>query len=382
VALAITILAAAGVLTRTLLQLHAADMGLAADRLVFVELHLPPGYADVTRRRPFLQELAREVRAIPGVDAVTPIAVRPYAGLSGWDVPRFAAEGQSADEVAQNPGLDLQSIHPEHFVTLEIGLTAGRGITTADTDEAPSVAVISEDVARHVWPGQDAIGKRLKMGGVESQAGWLTVVGIAKTTRYRELAAPRATLYVAAAQFVDGAGSLAIRTAAPLETIASAVRERVRNADPDAMVTRMDPFSTHLARPLARPRFVAYLSNIFGVIALLLAAIGLYAVMAAFVRQRTREIGVRIALGATARDLRRLVLGEAIAVAGSGALIGLLGAIATSGLFRSMLFGVQPVDPLTLAVAMVILTATAATACYLPVRTATRVDPVSLLRAD
>jgi ABC-type antimicrobial peptide transport system permease subunit len=104
--------------------------------------------------------------------------------------------------------------------------------------------------------------------------------------------------------------------------------------------------------------------------------------MAAFVRQRTREIGVRIALGATARDLRRLVLGEAIAVAGSGALIGLLGAVATSGLFRSMLFGVQPVDPLTLAGATAILTATAAMACYLPMRTATRVDPVSLLRAD
>ena len=163
-ALSIMILAAAGVLTRTLLQLHAADMGVAADRLVFVELHLSPDYADVTRRRPFLQEVAREVRAIPGVEAVTPIAVRPYAGLSGWDVPRFAAEGQSADDAAQNPALDLQSIHPEHFETLEIPMLAGRGVTPADTDQTPRVAVISEDVARRVWPGQDPIGKRLKMG--------------------------------------------------------------------------------------------------------------------------------------------------------------------------------------------------------------------------
>jgi putative ABC transport system permease protein len=382
VALSIAILAAAGVLTRTLLQLHAADKGLAADRLVFVELHLPPDYADVTRRRPFLQEVAQQVRAIPGVEAVTPIAVRPYAGLSGWDVPRFAAEGQGADQAAQNPGLDLQSIHPEHFETLEIGITAGRGITTADTDRTPLVAVISEDVARRVWPGQDAIGMRLKMGGVESDARWFTVVGIARTTRYRELAEPRATLYVAAAQFVDGAGSLAIRTRVPVEAIAGAVRDRVRHADPDVMVTRMDPFSTYLARPLARPRFVAWLSNIFGAIALLLAAIGLYGVMAAFVRQRTREIGVRVALGATARDLRRLVLGEAARIAGAGALIGLLGALGTSGLLRGLLFGVEPIDPVTLVGATVVLIATAAIACYLPVRRATRVDAVALLRAD
>jgi putative ABC transport system permease protein len=308
--------------------------------------------------------------------------VRPYAGLSGWDVPRFAAEGQSADEAAQNPGLDLQSIHPEHFETLEITIVAGRGITEADTDQTPQVAVISEDVARRLWPEEDPIGKRLKMGGADSPAPWFTVVGIAQATRYRELAEPRATLYVAAVQFVDGANSLAIRTAAPMEAIAGAVRDRVREADPGVMVTRMDPFSAYLARPLARPRFIAWLGNIFGVIALLLAAIGLYGVMTTFVRQHTREIGVRVALGATARDLRRLVLGEAVRIAGIGALFGLLGAVATSGLLRGLLFGVAPADPVTLALATLILMAAAAVACYRPVRSATRVDPVSLLRAD
>ena len=220
------------------------------------------------------------------------------------------------------------------------------------------------------------------MGGVDSSARWFTVVGIAKPTRYRELVEPRATLYVAAAQFVDGAGSLAIRTAAPLEQIAGAVRERVRRVNPNVMVTRMDPFSTYLARPLARPRFVAWLSNIFGGIALLLAGIGLYGVMAAFVRQRTREIGVRIALGASARDLRRLVLGEAVRLAGIGAVIGLLGAVATSGLLRGLLFGVEPADPIALIVATAILTGAAAIAVYVPVRRATRVDAVTLLRAD
>jgi putative ABC transport system permease protein len=382
VALSITILAAAAMLTRTLLQLHAADKGVAADRLVFVDLHLPAGYDDVTRRRPFLEALAREVNAIAGIEAVTPIAVRPYAGLSGWDVPRFAAEGQSADDAARNPGLDLQSVHPRHFETLAIGLIAGRAITAADTDQTPRIAIISEDVARRVWPGQDAIGKRLKMGGVDSPAPWFTVVGIAKTTRYRELAEPRATLYVSAAQFVDGARSLAIRTAAPVESIAGAIRDRVHHADPAVIVTRMAPFSTYLARPLARPRFVAWLSTIFGGVALLLVTVGLYGVMAAYVRQRTREIGVRIALGATASDLRRLVLGEAVRLVGIGGLLGLAGALATSRALRGLLFGVEPSDPVMLAVAALLLTVAATVACYLPVRRATRVDAVALLRAD
>ncbi len=383
IAFAVTVLAAAGVLTQTLLQLRSADMGLATDRLAFVDLFLPrPEYEEVGRRRQFLQELARDVQAIPGVGAVTPIAVRPYAGLSGWDTPRFAVEGQSADEAARNPSLDLQSIYPEHFDTLGINVMEGRGITVADTEKTPPVAVVSENVARQVWPGDSPIGKRLKMGGVDSKAGWFTVIGVAGTTRYRELAQPRATLYVAAAQFVDGAGSLAIRTSAPLETIAGAVRDRVRNADPDVFVLQLEPFTTFLARPLARPRFVAWLSNIFGATALLLAAIGLYAVMAAFVRQRTREIGVRVALGATNADVRWLILGEALWLAGAGTALGLAGAVVTSGLLRGLLFGVQPLDPATLAAAMAVLVATIAVACYVPVRRATRVDPLLLLKAE
>ena len=147
-------------------------------------------------------------------------------------------------------------------------------------------------------------------------------------------------------------------------------------------VLQFEPFSTFLARPLARPRFVAWLGNIFGASALLLAAIGLYAVMAGFVRQRNREIGVRVALGATGADVRRLVVGEALRLAGVGAALGLVGAVATSGLLRGLLFGVRALDPATIAAAMALLLATVVIACYFPVRRAMRVNPVVLLRME
>lgn len=383
VALSMTILAAAGVLTRTLLQLQSADMGFSARQLSFVELFLPPGqYMDAQVRRPFFEELAIRVGAIPGVESVTPIAVLPYAGLSGWDMPRWVSEGQGPEEAARNPGLDLQSVYPNHFETMGIPILEGRALNAFDREGTMAAAVISENAARQVWPAESPIGKRLKWGGLDSDGPWFTIVGVAATTRYRELADPRASVYLPAAQFVDGANSLALRVSVPVTTIADALRGLVRELDASAFVIRTQSFADSVARPLARPRFVAFLANIFGSIALLLAAIGLYGVLAAFVRQSTREFGVRMALGATARHLRTLVVGEAARLAGIGVVLGLAGALATGRLIGSMLFGVQPIDPFTIAVAVVILALTTAAACYFPVRRAARIDPVALLRGD
>lgn len=383
VALSMTILAAAGVLTRTLLQLQSADMGFSARQLSFVELFLPPGqYMDAQVRRPFFEELAIRVGAIPGVESVTPIAVLPYAGLSGWDMPRWVSEGQGPEEAARNPGLDLQSVYPNHFETMGIAILEGRALNAFDREGTMPAAVISENAARQVWPAESPIGKRLKWGGLDSDGPWFTIVGVAATTRYRELADPRASVYLPAAQFVDGANSLALRVSVPVTTIAGALRGLVRELDASAFIIRTQSFADSVARPLARPRFVAFLANIFGSIALLLAAIGLYGVLAAFVRQSTREFGVRMALGATARHLRTLVVGEAARLAGIGVVLGLAGALATGRLIGSMLFGVEPIDPFTIAVAVVILALTTAAACYFPVRRAARIDPVTLLRGD
>jgi putative ABC transport system permease protein len=382
VATSVVIIAAAGVLTRTLLQLQSIDIGMASDRLVFVELFVPEDKYPVDTRRAFFDRLLPQLRSVPGIEAVSPVGVEPYAGLSGWTVPRFVAEGQGVDGAAANPSLNLEAIHPEHFETLGVRLLRGRGIAATDRKDAPPVTVVSADVARRVWPNEDAIGQRIKMGSVDARGPWLTVVGVAEDTRYRELAHPQATMYVAAAQFIDAASSVAIRTSTSLDMIAGVVRARVRDIDPAVHVLRVDPFATYMARPLARPRFVAWLSNLFGGLALLLAGVGLYGVLAAFVRQSTREIGVRVALGATRRDVRRVVLGEAVWLAGVGVSLGLIGAAATNSVLRGLLFGVQPLDPVTLAVALAVLACTCAAACYVPLRRAVRVDPVALLRGD
>jgi putative ABC transport system permease protein len=381
VALAVTIVAAAGLLTRSVLRMQSVDIGVAADRLVFVELSLPGGkYSDRARHGQFLDAAVAALEATPEITAATPINVPPFSGDDGWDVPKFTAEGQSADRAAANPSLNLESIHPNYFETFGIPLARGRAFNAADRDETLRVVIISEDVAAVTWPGEDPIGKRIKMGGPQSDGPWLAVVGIAAMTRYRELARPRPTLYMPAAQFQMTAQMLVLRTGAPETSVATLSRDRIEGVDPDVRVLRVAPFARMLDGPLARPRFNAFVLSAFGIAALLLATVGLYAVMAAYVRQRDRELALRVALGATAANMRSLVLGEAVRLAGLGVLIGLSGAAAATRLVRGMLFQIEALDPSTLFGAAVLLIAAAALAAYVPMRKATRIDAVALLR--
>ena len=266
------------------------------------------------------------------------------AATGGWDASTFTVEGQSADRAGANSSLNLESIHPNYFATVGVSLIRGRGFGPADREGAPNVVIVSEDVAARTWPGEEPIGKRLKLGGATSEEPWRTVVGVARMTRYRELREPRATVYLPAAQFMFAADAIVLRTASPARVVAGAARERIRAVDPAVQVMRVTPFADLLDHPLARPRFDAFVLGVFGIAALILAAIGLYAVMGAYVRQRDTEIGIRVALGATASDVRRLVVGEGLWLAGLGAVIGLAGAVATTRLLRGLLFGVHPLD--------------------------------------
>ena len=215
---------------------------------------------------------------------------------------------KSNDQAASNPSLNLESIHPNYFSTIEAPIVRGRPFSAADRQGTVDVAIVSEDVASRLWPGQNPIGKRLKMGRVEGSGRWLEVVGVAATTRYRTVTTPRPTLYLPAAQFQMTATMLIVRSTASLELLMSVARERIRAIDPNVMVLSAAPFADYLDRPLGRPRFNAFLIGVFGIAALLLSTLGLYAVMAAHVRQRDREIAVRLALGATGANVRRLVL--------------------------------------------------------------------------
>ena len=247
VALAVTVVAAAGLLARSVQRLQAVDLGLAADRLVLAELDLPrERYADTALRRTFHDEVVARVGAAPGIESVTPLNVQPFAGATGWDVPRFTAEGQTVDQVALNPSLNFEAVYPPYFSTLGVVIVRGREFTSADRDGAPRVAIVSDALAAATWPGQDPIGKRLKFGGLDSRNEWLTVVGVAGTTRYRELATPRPTLYVPAEQLLISGGRLAIRTAAAPEFVARVVGDAVRATDPTVRVTRVAPYAEYL----------------------------------------------------------------------------------------------------------------------------------------
>ena len=381
VALAVTVVAAAGLLIRSVLRLQALDLGLAADRLVIADLHVPGAtLADARRHAQFLDAVVAQLEAVPTIARVTPVNLPPFSG-QGWDLPAYTVEGQGAVEAAANPSLNIESIHPNYFATLGVPIVWGRGFTAADRDGAPLVAVVSRNFAERAWPGGTAVGRRLKMGDTAARGPWYTVIGVAAPTRYRELASPPPTLYLPAAQFQMTATMLVLRTSAPLERLVPLIRDRVHDVDPHVTVMRVASFTDMLGRPLARPRFNAFLLGVFAICALLLAAIGLYAVIAAFVHQRDREIAVRLALGATPARVRRLVLAEAIRLGGAGALIGLAGAAIASRVLRSVLFEVDPLDPLTMGGAAVLLIVASGAAGYLPARWATRLDATAMLRA-
>jgi len=386
VSLAVAVVAASGLLTRSLLRLQHVELGLSAERVVVVALSIPPPKdGDRARYVRFHDAVVAQLEGIPGVEKATPINNPPLAGINGWDSPQSMTEGQTPDEAESNPSLSLESIYPSHFATLGVPIVRGREFTEADGEGAPEVAIVSADVAARLWPGEDPIGKRLRMGNPttnEPWQTWRTVVGVVNPIRYRELVVARATLYLPARQFIESAGALLLRTALPPEALAAGVRERVRAVDPTVRVMAVVPFRQFLEGPLARPRFHAFVIGLFGASALLLAVVGLYSVMAAYVRQRYPEIGIRVALGATASDVRRLVLGEGLRLAGLGAAIGLAGAVAGARVLRGLLFGVHPLDPVSLLGAVVLLVSASALACSLPAWRATRVDPAVVLRTS
>ena len=380
VALAVTVIAAAGLLIRSVLRLQSVNLGLPAERLVLVDLHLPQEkYAERYQHAQFLDAAITQLEAVPAILAATPVNISPFSG-HGWDVPRFAAEGQSEDEAASNPSLDLESVHPNYFGTFEIPLVKGRAFTAADREGAMEVAIVSEDVAGRMWPDEDPIGKRMKMGRSSSRGSWYTIVGVAARTRYRELSSPRPTLYLPAAQFQMTATMLVLRTTAPLDLVASLARDRLRAVDADVQIMRVVPFTEMLNRPLARPRFNAFLLSVFGVAALLLTTVGVYAVIGAYVGQRNREIALRMALGATASRVGRFVLAETVRLAGLGVLIGMAASAAATRLLRGIVFEIDPLDPLTMCGAAFVMIVAAALASYFPVRRATRIDAATMLR--
>ncbi|MHB1224104.1 MAG: ABC transporter permease [Gemmatimonadaceae bacterium] len=381
--LAILVVAGAGLLTRSLMALQGVEMGFDDERLLVVKTILPPDLLPERHQQVALQEemLAR-VAAIPGVASAAAMPSAPFSGQGGWSA-MYTGEGQTAELQASNPWVNFEVVGPEYFGTLGIPLRRGRAIGEQDREGAPPVAVVSEAVARHSWPGEDPIGRRIKLGPLEGRGEWHTVVGVVGETRYHELTSPEPSLYLPIRQFGGPVPmTLAVRTRADPALVMPLIGQALRQVHPELMVAGGGSMSQLMAAPLARPRFSTILLATFAAITLLLAAVGIYGVMAATVRQRTREIGIRLALGARMEEVRALVLRQGMLLALAGCAIGIAAALAGTRALRSMLFEVSPTDPPTLAAVALLIMGVAALACYVPARRASRVDPVTALRAE
>ncbi len=383
VALALLVLSAAGLIARSLGKLERAELSFEPSRLLIGELAIRYDQFDTPAKQlSLLERLLPELRAIPGVQAVTPTVAVPFSGAGGWDG-KLAAEGQSLEEATTaNPMLNMEVVAPDYFVTLGIPVVRGRGFTDADRAGAPAVVVVSQSTARHFWPGGDPIGKHLRMGAELERT--FTVVGVVPDTRYRDLRDARASVYFSLRQsfFPYTPTNLAIRTSGPPAELVPAIRRVIGETAPGVALASAAPFGTFLEGPLAQPRLNALLLAVFAGAAVALAAVGLFGAMATMVRQRTRELGVRMALGATARDLQRMVMRRGLTIAGVGAVVGLLGALLANRLLVALLYDVTPTDLTTLTAVTGLLIGVTALASLIPARSTTRIDAVVALRAE
>ena len=384
VALAMVVLVGAGLLVRTLEKLQSLDMGFATTELSTIEAELPQTIATSRPRLlAFYDRVTERLAALPGNSSATVVLLPPFSGNNGWDA-FYTAEAQTARDAAANPPLDLQAVLPSYFSTMGIPIRRGRGITSDDRAGSSPVVVVSEALARRAWPGADAVGKRLKFGHADAPGPWFTVVGIAGDVRYRELTFPRPVVYTPWAQNANLPPlTLVVVRGRPghFMTLGDA-RRAVTEIEPTALVTRVASVRQRLTTSLARPRLNAMVLAAFAVIALVLAAVGVYGVIAALVRQRTQEIGIRLALGARASDVRRMILRRGLALSGAGVLAGLGISVAATRALGAVLYGVGPTDPLTVGFVSGLLMMVAALACWLPAHAATRVDPLIALKTD
>jgi putative ABC transport system permease protein len=375
-ALALVLLSGAGLLMSSYFRLWAVDPGFDPADLQMTTVVLDhSGFSD-EQRVTYFRDLLNGVEAIPGVLSASAVSDPPINGYSMW-APEIFTEG--ADE-----GRDFNThvVGPDYFKTMGIRLIAGRDISDQDDEIADFVVAVSETAAGQAWPNENPLGKRLKIS--DRDGPWVTVVGLVNDVRQIELASESlGDIYVPYAQDPWPTTMHAIvRTTAGTPTVAAPVREAMRNLNPSVPFDGMRRMTNRISTSVNRPRFIAILWTTFGTAAMLLAAAGIYGTLFFVVGQRSRELGIRVALGATRFDVLGLVVRHGMALAAIGIVIGLAGTLALSRLLASLLFEITPTDPATLAIVTSVLAAVAFFACYVPAWRATRIDPMDALRSE
>ena len=382
VAVALVLVAGAGLLMRSFIKLQSVDPGFRAEGVLTVGVPLPGTRYDALKARAFFRDSLSRIAALPGVQHAAGAACLPVPfaciGTSFWRVDRpKPADGQLASS-------QVRPITPGLFKTMGIPQVAGRDFTDSDTTESISVAIVSEELVRQQFPDGSPLGRRLRINADHangrSDMEW-TIVGVVGNTRSSLDGPVRQTIYIPTTQRPGIGMTLFIRTEQDPLSVASAVTGIVRAMEPETPL-EVRTLDDVVGSTIARPRALSVLVGVFALVALALAAVGVYGVMAYSVRQRTQEIGVRMALGATASSVFRLVVGQALRLVFIGVVVGLIAAGALTRLLERLLFGVEPLDPWTFGVTAIVLLVVATIASYVPARRGMRMAPVDALRTN
>jgi predicted permease len=378
-AISLMLLAAAGLLVRSLIVLQHVDPGFRVERALSIQLQLAPArYPTPQSMRTFYRRLREEAQAVPGVSASAIATTMP---LSGSDIGvGFTIEGRPVDPGTRTSA-EYFGISPDYFSTMGIPVLRGRAFTERDNDSSPNVVIINESLAAKYWPNENALGKRMTIG--YGNTGPREVIGIVGTVKRGTLAdAAAEQMYTPFEQTPWPFMAAVLRTTAAPESAAGSIRAMMARIDPLQSPGELKTLEQYVERSVATPRFTAFLVGAFATFALLLAGFGLFSVMAYSVAQRRREIGIRMALGAQASDVRGMVVSQAVKTGLIGLAIGLAGALAAARVLDRLLYGVRPHDPVTFAAVSLLLLAVMLLAAYLPARRATRVDPMTALRTE
>jgi putative ABC transport system permease protein len=381
IALAFMLLIGAGLLTKSFLRLQRVSPGFDPKNVLTMNVSLPrQKYKESQRITSFFEQLINRIGSIPGVEVVGGIDPLPFGGSDGTT--GFVVEGGATAPVGQRPEVGERTATSNYFSALRIPVIKGRTFNSEDREDAPRVVIINEALAQRFWPNEEAIGKRLGFKSSDPQV-WHEIVGIVGNVKHRRLdVAPKPELYFPYSQYPGTFMTLVVRTTSESVNAIAAIRNQVLTLDPDQPIFDIKTMDERLSSSVAVNRFVMLLIGVFAALSTILAAVGIYGVMAYTVSQRTHEIGVRLALGAGARDVMRLVLVRGLKLIVLGMSIGIAGALALTRVIETLLFDVSATDPLMFAIISSVLMLVAMLSCFLPAYKAVRIDPMIALRYE